>query len=357
MNFETFPSFTPTFPALSVAGILHDYAWVLQAAAVKREKRLARARLACIALSSDPDAFFASLRLPAVGAEEPLTAQDLAVFFDCGDRSVEPSYETTTFTPANADKEIALAREINGELTKGLNRTSVMYKVTCGYLWQLLEGLKKHCVLGPLYKSKEILFLLKGSMAQKRVLGAARPDLAVAIEEAFGSGGDNDCVFLINPARADFEATHATLASFVNRFLLAALPRLSAGSINHTARQISAIHVLGERLEVAPTSRQSFRVHREAGGLVYAPVTAARYNVYMSWNDALDFVNEQGGACQFTLLRIKHAFDVRHGTGIRAFGAEVLDVAIPRRGDALLQRNFEHYRDDGWVTDLSFAYI
>jgi hypothetical protein len=345
MNFEPISKTITSLPALSVVGTLHDYERVLQTIVAKREKRLVRTGVTCLALYMTPDIFIKNLILPSTEATFTPTPRDLADFF------VEDLHPTEY---PDAAKALALNREVNGELTKALNSTSLVYQLSCHIIARLLDQLEKHPILGPLYKSKEILFLLKGSMAQKRVLKALRPDLAGMIENAFGSGGDNDCMFMINPARADFGKIHALLTNFTNQVLLRALPQLSAGQINIPAQQISAIQVLGSTLPVTASTRQSFHMYLKDGRQMRTNTSSEKANVYVSWNDTLDFKDECGNACQFSLIRIKYAFDVQHCTGTRTFGAEVLDIAISQRGDYQLQNDFEHYRDDGWITALSF---
>lgn len=336
---------------VSCAQVYHDYQYLLLCSGQKQEKRLRRFRFICSLLSYNPDQFLDTVTLPQPTAGVGVKADDVTSFFENGDAD-EVHYEPMLLNSQDTDVDLEIKRAICAELTNGVNRTDDVYNITCGYVSRLLKFLKKNPILAKLFDEKEVIFVLKGSMAQKRVFKAAYPNRVVDIEAAFGNGGDNDCNVLINPRRPDFAAIHRMVVEGVHTFLLQEVPRISIGSVNSFAKAIDSITVAGVQLKVRAHQRQGFHLSADGSGATWCNLQVTRHPVYVSRNDTLDFKDELGNRAKFTLLRLKYAFEVSlHGKG-KIFGGEVLDIAVPDQNEYRIGLEFAQYQSGKWTTEL-----
>jgi hypothetical protein len=338
-------------PAITPEQILHDLKYLLKATAAKQDKRIKRFRLVARLLGEDPDAYLAQAALAPPQDGEGITRADLDAYF--ARKADEPCYEPVALRAKITPKELEIARALSAELTKQLNATDHVYNVSCGYVARLLKRLRKNPILGALFATGDMIFLLKGSMAQRRVLAAAYPAHAAEIEAVFGRGGDNDCNLLINPALPNFDKVHAMASDVIYTFLLEAAGRLSCGTVATAARAVREIEVAGVRLAVRPHVRQSFHISKGTADVSYLDFQVTRSAVYASRNDTLDFADElQNRAC-FGLNRLKYAMEVTHPNGGRRLaGAEIWDVANPLQPEYRLKIEYEQYSSGRWVAPL-----
>jgi hypothetical protein len=232
------------------------------------------------------------------------------------------------------DTEIRKA--ISGELTKALNCDDTVYDLTCVYVVRLIRELFKDLTLGPLLLTREIVFVLKGSMAQKRVFCQLYPQYAEQIMATFGFGGDNDCGFLINPDMDDFDKIHELLRDQVRYFVEVNKFNLALESeLNIAMANVTSIKVGGVRLEVEAAATMDFQVsERDGMALQHTDEFYGANTVYCTVSDP-KFNDDGGNLARFNLCRAKACFKVTlPGVGWSYVGAEILDIATPYQNEA-----------------------
>jgi hypothetical protein len=337
--------------AVSASQILHDYEYLLRCTGQKQEKRLARYRFICGLMGYNPDQFLDTVALPPATAGAAIAPEAVKDFFR-GPASEEVYYGLRALRGSDDPARTEIKRAICAELTKAVNSNDTVYLVSCGYASRLQVFLRKNPVLAALFESRDALFLLKGSMAQKRVLAAAYPDRRADVEAAFGTGGDNDCTLLINPYLPGFAGIHAMACDAIHTWMLNNAPRIGNGSVTHTAGPVRQIEVGGVTLEARACTRQNFHICADAQGVAVLNAHVERERVYVSRNATIDFDDELQNRAKFELIRFKQAFEVSLGGQTRVFGGEILDIAVPWWAEYRLLAEFEQYKRGKWVTRL-----
>lgn len=320
--------------------IISDYLYILTSSRMKASKRIKRLSFICDLLGLNSNKL---LNDAHVLKEKPrkMTSRDLYEYF---------------FSETNDDREDGKESDINKEigdtLTKRLNADDVIYNMTCRYTYELVQQLKNHKIFGSLIANKSIIFLHKGSMAQKRLFKQLYPERSNEIEAVFGTGGDNDCTVLINPSLPNFNKTRYLLIDYIHHFLLQNVDSISEGIVNQYANSIKSIRLYGETLHISPCKRHYFMI-LDNGDRV---TDHHRNKVYVSRNDNLNFLDEANNQAKFSLLRFKKAFKVRYRGISKNIGAEILDISVPDRGDYRLMTEFDKYKiPNNWTTTLNIS--
>lgn len=104
----------------------------------------------------------------------------------------------------------------------------------------------------------------------------------------------------------------------------------------------------GMELHVEPAMRHHFQIYKSPSDSLLLHLNVMKCGVYTSYNDSLQFRDEIGRLCHFTLLRYKKAFQV----GNRILGAELLDISIPHKDEDKAIEHFKHYQTGEWITTL-----
>jgi len=346
-----------TIPCVTPAHILHDLSDMVVTSPNKVTKRLNRLRVVCRAMKIDPEAWIATLKL----AEEKNMTITLDEINEYITREQSQDYEETIeFGTGDVDDRVK--KTIEAALTAGLNRDLTLYKITTGVMRRIWSRICKHYIFAPLVKSRDLLLVHKGGIAQRLVLLQHFPELSDEIKQYFGFGGDNDVNLLLNPAFPEFESYHKVLVEFVHANMLSLVGTFSNGNVATLAKKVKTIRPADlVDLDVVPAMRNHFKIYDSVDGnhlgynkgsvVSYMDTSIVKSSVVVSNNDTLMFHDEVGRLAHFTLLRYKQSFRV----GTALCGAELLDIAIPHRDEAKMINSYHHYKSGQWVSDLDLS--
>src|ERR1700758_4251515 len=280
-------------PCVSLIQILHDLTERVTISGVKLAKCLGRLRTVCVILGINPDIYIGQLRL-ARAVTTNVTDDEL---FEYLNQETEEIYDRVILGE-NYDDRVKKALE--AELTTKLNSDLTIYKIICNYTCRLIKRLANHSILGPLYKSRDIIFVHKGGIAQRLSLIQAFPEHRDLIEQSFKLGGDNDCSVMINPNLEQYDEVRDLLIDWIYHYMIENASRFAIGSVANKAKNVKSITINGTEFTVAPSLHQNFHIINEnnVSQIIY---TVNRNSVFISRNDNLSFRDETGRPVCFTL--------------------------------------------------------
>jgi hypothetical protein len=338
--------------------LLHDLVDCLTTSPHKIAKRLARLRLLCILMGIDPDAYIRHLVIPK---EVNVHATDAEITKFIWEKQGCEEYYGYAPIVYEKDRQIndTVKKLIEAELTSGLNADGVLYKLTCRNISApLCKRLSKHSVFGPLMKAGDLQIVHKGGVAYYHLLCDEFPDRLEEIRRVFGYGGDNDISCMLNPNLEGYDDLHKLLVDYVWHYLVDKSSRFGEGSaINKRAKKLKTIKVGGVTMSVQPAERRSFQI-RANGNVSLQENLVSKHPVPVSRND-LDFPDEIGRPCTFTLVRAKKAlfvtpihsddFGALYDIEGQVFGSELIDLAIPHRKEDKYRLTFHYYKSGQWT--------
>lgn len=329
--------------------IFDDLKDCVTSSSTKVQKRLNRLRVLCILLKIDPDVFISHLKV-------------------CEEKNINPSIESIKKfinrpLPNNSSEIIIFDKEpvddsikklLESILTSKLNSDLMLYKITCGIVRRLMNSANRHSILGPLIKRKQLILVHKGGVAQRLVLLNKYPEHEEIIKQAFNLGGDNDTNIYIDPNIDNYEEIHKLTTDFVWDFLLKNINRFTQGTVNKYADNIKEIMILGESFPVKSVFRNNFRINtaNDICEQQHMIIQGSKQGVFATRNDTLEFKDEVGRLCKFSLLRYKKAFQI----GERILGAEILDISIPHRAEEKSAIVFHQYKNGNYIKEIYLSH-
>jgi len=321
---------------VSPAFLLDDLCRLITTVPVKVQKRILRVMVVLACLGRSPNDVN-SLPLIAEIITPPFTATDVDNFLKT------PSTEFDDIIKFGKNRQDdTLKKSIEALLTAGLNSDLSIYEASYKLVVRLLIRLENDIYFGSLIAQKKLIMVFKGGIASRLVLLALFPKFKNEIKKSFGLGGDNDCSFMLDPELPDFDEIHSKLTDFCHKFLYEVAGSMGCGKAAHYARKVKSVNLNGINIPVEPAERHSFHVRDNQ---IMTMDYIHRKSVYVSRNDTLDFHVFGSRAC-FVLIRIKQAYKVAN----KVMGAEILDIAIPRRADVDYVTHFKHFRDGTYIT-------
>jgi len=332
-------------PCVSSLQILHDLVDCVTHSRTKVDKRIQRLTVMCTLIGVDPEIYISNLKI--CKEKTPLISiNDIKEFIS----KPLPIHENERVIFDHSPADDSIKKLLEARLTTKLNADLILYKITCGIVSRLFCKIKRHPTFKALVANKQIILVHGGGIAQRLVLTNEYPEHRALIEKYFGLGGDNDCCLLLDPFTENYDGVYKELVEFVWNFIMKEINCFSYGVVNAYANAVTSIEVMGETLKVTPTDRNHFVISssKEDPKLSYMDVHSDKNCVYATRNETLEFKDETGRLCKFTLERIKKAFKI----GERVIGAEILDISIPHKKEEKILSNFGRYKSGEWIKDV-----
>jgi hypothetical protein len=330
-----------TIETVSLTQILHDLTECVTTSRTKVAKRLIRLKVVCYLAGIDYESY---IKLHKIQEEDflDITAEEILALTNV---LQDITYDRVVLNGVLND---APKKAIEAALTSAINKDLHVYFVMCNLTCKLVKRLQRHTVFGPLYSSRDLIFLHKGGIAQRISLLHSFPQHAKEIKKAFGLGGDNDCTVILNPSLPQYDQVRTLLVGFIQHFMEEHLYQVSCGTIDTRAKLVKSISVAGLTLPVSKCERQSYNIRLD-GVTSIMDSSVSRTGVFMSVNDTLEFNDEIGRTAHFTLLRYKKSFNV----GSNTFGAELLDITIPYPNDVKSASDWYHYKSGNYTCKVN----
>lgn len=246
------------------------------------------------------------------------------------------------------DLNIEIRKYICGILTSIINNDQLYKQTSCAaqYIWYKI---KCDTRLEKLVANKQILFVQKGSMAQRCVLmdqfyNTSSDVNKKKINTSFGCGGDNDCIIIIDPSLKNYATIHGIVKKIVLQEMLknvlpfmTSLPLPTYGNVSKLETTFSS------------TKHPHIIIKLIFNNYNYIHYKRNTSPVYVSYNDSLNFYDNLQRKVHFTLIRYKYAMKIYK----KILYAELLDIAIPYNDDARAAHDFCLYRSGKWITTIN----
>jgi len=360
----------PMIPCVSSAQIESDLLDCITSSGYKIPKRMARLE-ALLMMQPGATAEFVKHRLGRIVHPVPVSTQvdpeSVHEFLNAG--SLMNDHDATfqdkiEFGAAQNAVHDNVKKAIEAALTEKMNndKNLTTYKITSGIFRKICKGIQRHSVFAKYCASKQILFIQKGSVAQRLSLLSEfkEPYQVELINKHFALGGDNDCTILIDHNLPNCMDLHKALSEYLHVKMLEYVAGLSNGNIQRIAQGVKKINVSGVELEVEPCMRQHFSIKRANAETDEPEVNAVmdlsveRNGIFFSENDTLKFTDEVGRICNFTLFRYKKAFKVRVPStpGYKILGAELLDISMPKPDSDKSRNSFHLYKSGQYTREV-----
>jgi hypothetical protein len=241
----------------------------------------------------------------------------------------------------NVDPFANIKKYICNLLTNKINNPSVYHQTTCvsQHIWY---NLQMDRLLAPYCEKKQILFVQKGSMAQRCVLLQNFPNNKSLIDSAFGCGGDNDCIVLIDPTLKNFNKIHTIIKKKILKLMMKLDLKLELADTGYID-ELDTNFIASDHPHIITQ-----RCNKNLG---YAKYISNSNSIYVSYNDCLEFFDDQCRKAHFTLLRYKYGMKVYN----KIFGGELLDIAIPYSDDVKSANTFYMYKTQQWTTFITLV--
>jgi len=234
--------------------------------------------------------------------------------------------------------------DIESRLTAMLVEGEEVYGLTCQMLVDFQMYLMSDFVIRTEVYNGNIIMYYKGSMAHRKVLWqyASSPSAYAEFQKCYPATGDNDFEILINPYLRHYDIVYAAVSAMTRDYFNSANNKswlFDNLSYCRSVQRIcnSTIKIANHDYRIVPGVRNDIQISGNARRTV--TVFGSVGTVYSSINTNLSFM-EVSGLTHFDLYRFKYALTV----GAHTFGAEVIDVSIPRIDDCkLVKINFSEF--------------
>lgn len=253
-------------------------------------------------------------------------------------------------------------KSIDAVLTANIAADLKLYFVTHHFLVMLQRYLLDDTMIRKLHDSGDIIMYFKGSMAHRLVIikhiekADNALELFAGLEKYYPCTGDNDFEIKINPKLVNFDEVHKLVGSLVKEFMgRSDLRKLLSHRIfanDDIKRIISRKVVVGGKIyQPQLTTQRDFEIYYDSRGEPMLMYRGLEDCIYTTINKTLHFPSEDlKMVAAFDLYRYKMAFKLQDcDTGIihdKIYGAEVIDISIPRNYDSKLQAfDFEKAAD------------
>ncbi len=329
---------------ISPQQILHDLTDCVTTTPSKVNKRVNRLNVVCKLLKLNDDYIF-NLKLCK---EYPTSwdPDDIQAFVN----TPLPYYDSNVVLFGDETKNDSIKKLIESELTSNLNSDLELYIITCGIVRKMFFIMSRTKGFKTLIETNRIILVHKGGVAQRLILLSKYPEHEIAIKRYFALGGDNDCCLYIDPSLSDYTDIHKQCVTFVWDYMVDYLPSFAKGIVNQYANQVKSINIIGKNYPVKACSRRSFTINCPTSDIPKHHMIVMDQNeaVFASRNDTLEFNDEIGRLCKFSLLRYKKAFLV----GNRMLGAEILDISIPYMTEVKSAETFHEFKSGAYIDEL-----
>ncbi len=330
-------------PVVSPEQILHDLTDCVTSTNVKIAKRLRRLEVVCKCLDINYDDYLSKLTIPV----ESILEFEEAALDDYLSKPPCKNDDPVVRLEETDQSDDKYKKTLEALLTASLNNDMVLYLATSEIAVKIVKRLSNHSIFGPLLRDKKIVFVHKGGIAQRLSLLQSFPQYEDEILSAFNLGGDNDCTIIVDPVLPCYNFIRSLLVGYVRHCMIEFVSRFSEGPVNQKAYEIRSIEFESIKIDVQPVNRKNFQIY-ETGGVSYMDIDVYTLTngVYTTSNDTLNFIDEVGRICHFTLIRYKRSFQV----GNRVIGAELLDISIPHKDEEKASEKFHEYQSGNWVS-------
>lgn len=230
-----------------------------------------------------------------------------------------------------------LKTEIKGALTNIMCDKTALYPLSAQLLACVRDKLCQDVYLSQHLRSKDIMIVMKGGIAQKNAMKMIKPDMSGIIDRSFGLDGDNDVTILINPDLHENDFNES-----MRRTLDLVVEALEEQRDSRAVKEInSIIESLIEGSEVTSHTRRDFTIENGRAHKRGLP-----HEFYISRCDEYNFNPHE----RFALVRFMRCYYL-HRTSYKGKAAsEVLDISVPLQDNAHLREEFAKFQS------LEFAY-